>query len=181
MQQLSELDSSFLYLETEHAPLHVGGVYVFKRPEGSLELDFSHFKQILESKLGNEPFFRERLVEYPLNLDLPVWTDDPNFDSSNHISQQKLSKKETLLASAANFFGSSLDRTQPLWEARFVESLENDQSKDYQPEHFALLLKVHITAINGITGEDILSQLVNVSPELTHPRRSFALDTQPTT
>jgi WS/DGAT/MGAT family acyltransferase len=169
MQQLSELDSSFLYLETEHSPLHVGGVYVFKRPSDNEDLDFTHFQKILKSKLGNEPFFRERLVEYPLNLDLPVWTDDPEFDADNHIIQDRLSHQETLLGNAASFFSKPLDRTRPLWEARFLEGLENDRSKNYQPEHFALLLKVHITAIDAVTGEDILSQLVNVGPEFSEP------------
>ncbi|WP_304439185.1 wax ester/triacylglycerol synthase domain-containing protein, partial [Oleiphilus sp. HI0117] len=110
MQQLSELDSSFLYLETEHTPLHVGGVFVFQRPKGDNTLDFEHFQRVLQSKLGNEPFFRERLVEYPLNLDLPVWTDDPDFDAARHISHDKLSQKETLLNSAADFFSAPLDR-----------------------------------------------------------------------
>lgn len=169
MQQLSELDSSFLYLETEHTPLHVGGVFVFQRPKGDNTLDFEHFQRVLESKLGNEPFFRERLVEYPLNLDLPVWTDDPDFDAARHISHDKLSQKETLLNSAADFFSAPLDRTRPLWEARYIEDLQVDPSKSYEQEHFALLLKVHIAAIDGVSGEDILSQLVHVSPEVTKP------------
>lgn len=171
MQQLSELDSSFLYLETEHTPLHVGGVYVFKRPSNDFTLDFAHFQAILESKLGNQTFFRKRLVEYPLNLDLPIWADDPEFDSSKHINRDQLNQHETLLENAANFFSASLDKTRPLWEACFLEHLDNDQSKNYGPEHFALLLKVHITAIDSVTGEDILSQLVNVGPELTQPTK----------
>jgi WS/DGAT/MGAT family acyltransferase len=172
MQQLSELDSSFLYLETEHTPLHVGGVYVFKRPTGDFTLDFSHFQRILESKLSSQPFFRERLVEYPLNLDLPVWADDPDYDSSHHISQDNLHTQETLLENAAGFFSQALDRARPLWEARFVEGLENDPSKNYTQEHFALLLKVHITAIDSVSGDDILSQLVDVGPGLTQPEEA---------
>ncbi len=166
MLQLSELDSSFLYLETERTPLHVGGVFVFKRPESGSNLSYDRFKKIMTSILGNEPFFRERLVEYPLNLDLPIWADDPEFDINNHVKHSHLgSNNNSLLAMASDFFSVPLDRTRPLWEALFVERLDYDSGQNFNSDHFALLLKVHLTAIDGMSGEDILSQLVHVSPE----------------
>jgi len=166
MLQLTELDSSFLYLETERTPLHVGGVYIFKRPAHDSRLDFARFKEIINSILGNEPFFRERLVEYPLNLDLPVWADDPEFNLNNHVTHHYLNPENPfLLELASDFFSIPLDRTRPLWEAAFVEGLEHDPDQLFQANHFALLLKVHITAIDGMSGEDILSQLLHVSPE----------------
>lgn len=166
MLQLSELDSSFLYLETERTPLHVGGIYVFKRPDKDSILNYAHFHKIIESILGNEPFFRQRLVEYPLNLDLPVWADDPEFSIDNHVSQARLSKKPpSLYELASDYFSIPLNRTRPLWQAQFIEGLENDPEHSFSKDHFALLLKVHITAIDGISGEDILSQLLHVSPE----------------
>lgn len=166
MLQLSELDSSFLYLETERTPLHVGGVYIFKRPDTNTALNYDRFHKIIESILGNEPFFRQRLVEYHLNLDLPIWADDPDFNLKNHISHIKLEKNaKPLLQLASEYFSSPLDRTQPLWQAHFIEQLENDKEHNYSPKHFALFLKVHITAIDSISGEDILSQLLHVTPE----------------
>ncbi len=166
MLQLSELDSSFLYLETERTPLHVGGIYVFKRPSTGCILDYQRFYQIIETILGNEPFFRQRLVEYPLNLDLPVWADDPEFNLDNHVSHVNLEKHgQSLFHLASDYFSKPLNRTRPLWEAQFVEGLEIDTEHTFSQNHFALLLKVHITAIDGISGEDILSQLLHVSPE----------------
>lgn len=166
MLQLSELDSSFLYLESDRTPLHVGGVYIFKRPTSQSNLSYIRFHQIIESILGNEPFFRQRLVEYPLNLDLPVWADDPEFHINNHVSHHLLNTAApSLFALASEYFSKPLDRTRPLWEAQFIESLELDPEHTFTREHFALLLKVHITAIDGISGEDILSQLLHVSPE----------------
>lgn len=166
MLQLSELDASFLYLETERTPLHVGGIYIFRRPDSSDSLDYVRFYNIIESILGNEPFFRKRLVEYPLNLDLPFWTDDPEFKLDNHISHIALDQQSnSLFQLASDFFSIPLDRTQPLWQAHFVEHLENDQEHAFSSKHFALLIKTHITAIDAISGEDILSQLLHVSPE----------------
>ena len=44
MRQLSELDASFLYLESETAPMHIGGIYLFDarerdKPAGASLLD----------------------------------------------------------------------------------------------------------------------------------------------
>ena len=166
MLQLSELDSSFLYLETDTTPLHVGGVFIFKRPSKGNHLNFDRFKIIIESILGNEPFFRDRLVESPLNLELPVWAADPNFNVNNHIRHIRLTNDASSLLELASInFSKPLDRSKPLWQADFIEGLENDPQYTFSKEHFALLLKVHITAIDGISGEDILSQLLHVSPE----------------
>ena len=183
MLQLSELDSSFLYLEADHTPLHVGGVFVFKKSASNTapNLDFERFRDIIESKLGNEPFFRERLVEYPLNLDLPVWADDPELDLDNHVIYENLKEVHSnhLLTLAADFFSEPLDRTRPLWQASYVDGLEIDSENNYTSQHFALLLKVHITAIDGITGEDILSQLLHVSPEISELQDSYPWEPEP--
>ncbi len=168
MQVLSELDSSFLFLETNRTPLHVGGIYVFKKNTSRSKFSFNRFRSILESKLGNEPFFRERLVESPLNSDLPVWAEDPNFDLDNHLHYVNLnesSSKHTLMSLSSEIFSIPVDRSRPLWSATYIDGL--DQEKGFNKQHFALALKVHITAIDGITGEDILSQLLHVSPELS--------------
>ncbi|MDX1451512.1 MAG: wax ester/triacylglycerol synthase family O-acyltransferase [Oleiphilaceae bacterium] len=168
MQSLSELDSSFLLLESERSPLHVGGVFVFKKSNSRSRFNFNRFRDILATKLGNEPFFRERLVEAPLNLDMPAWSDDPDFDLDNHLSHVSLRDQTapcTLLELASEIFSTPLDRSKPLWSATYIDGLE--QHKGYTKLHFALVLKVHITAIDGATGEDILSQLLHVSPEIS--------------
>lgn len=168
MQPLSELDSSFLLLESERCPLHVGGVFVFKKPSHRSRFNFNRFRDILETKLGNEAFFRERLVEAPLKLDMPIWSDDPDFHIDNHVSHVSLKDLPSpcsLLELAAEIFSTPLDRSRPLWSATYVDGLEHE--KDYGKRHFALVLKVHITAIDGATGEDILSQLLHVSPEIS--------------
>ena len=168
MQALSELDSSFLFLETDRTPLHAGGIYVFKKSRSRTKFSFNRFRSILESKLGNERFFRERLVESPINSDLPVWAEDPHFDLDNHLKYINLSeskKEHNLMSLSSEIFSTPLDRSKPLWSATYIDGL--DLEKGFSKQHFALALKVHITAIDGVTGEDILSQLLHVSPEIT--------------
>lgn len=168
MQQLSELDSSFLFLETDRTPLHVGGIYIFKKSSNRSKFSFNRFRDIINSKLENESFFRERLVEYPLNLDMPVWTDDPQFDLDNHLHYINFSKRTVaskLMEVASQLYAEPLDRSRPLWHATYIDGLETQENLSTQ--HFALVIRVHLTAVDSTTGEDVLSQLLHVSPEIS--------------
>jgi len=168
MQQLSELDSSFLFLETERAPLHVGGIFIFKKNNGRSKFSFNRFRDIINSKLGNEPFFRERLIESPPNMDMPVWTDDPQFDLANHLHYINLNARTEatkLMELASQIYSEPLDRSRPLWHVTYVDGLGNQDNLSNQ--HFALIIRIHLTAIDSTTGEDILSQLLHVSPEVS--------------
>ena len=167
MEQLSELDASFLYLESDRAPLHVGGAFVFKKKSPRSRFNFNRFRELLRSKLGTERFFRHRVLESSLNLELPTWTEDPHFDLDNHLHYLSLSDlpgHTNLNELTATIFSKPLDRHKPLWSVTYVEGLE--KHAPYSKQHFALIIKIHISAIDGNTGDDILSQLLKLSPEV---------------
>ena len=79
MRQLSELDASFLYLESDTTPMHIGGVYLFDASGLSNPLAFSTFVAYLRSRLHVVPLFRQKLKEIPLRLGRPYWVDDADF------------------------------------------------------------------------------------------------------
>lgn len=169
MNQLNELDASFLYLEDERTPLHVGGAFVFKKQssDSGVCFNFNRFKAILERKLGTQTFFRKRVVESSLNLDLPIWADDDQFDLDNHLSYVTLPSTPspcTLCELTSTILSQGLDRRRPLWHISYVDGLDKEQ--DYSEDHFALIIRLHIAAIDPNSGEDILSQLLKVSPEI---------------
>jgi len=166
MQTLSELDASFLFLESSRAPLHVGGTYVFKKKSNRARFGFDNFKNLIESKLGNERFFRQKLVEAPLNNEFPIWCDDANFNLDNHVHHIQLNSLPypcSLNELSAKILNTPLERHEPLWQAYYVDGLDNEPP--YDKQHFALILVTHIAALDGATGEDILSQLLDVSPQ----------------
>ena len=122
MQPLSGLDSSFLYLETDNQPMHVGGLNIY---EGSLSFD--DFKKFLQTRLPLAPRLQQRLVQVPLSLDHPYWVDDPDFDVDLHLHHAALPKPgdwQTLRKLTARIFSQKLDRSRPLWEFVFVEGLD---------------------------------------------------------
>lgn len=167
MRTLSELDASFLFLESSRAPLHAGGTYIFKKKSSRSKFGFEQFRKIIESKLGNELFFRQKLFKAPLNNELPIWCDDPAFDLDNHIHHINLSELPapcSLNELSAELLNTPLERNKPLWQAYYIDGLEHE---GFDKQHFALVLVTHIAALNPATGEDILSQLLDVSPTKT--------------
>ena len=159
MQALSGLDSSFLYLETDSQPMHVGGLNVY---EGSLS--FTDFKKFLAERLPLAPRLTQRLVQVPLSLDHPYWVDDPDFDIDMHLHHAALPKPgdwQALRKLTSRIFGQKLDRNRPLWEFVFVEGL--DQVSQVPKGSVAVISKIHHAAIDGASGAAILGLLFDVT------------------
>ena len=76
MQQLTGMDSAFLYLETERSPMHIGGVSIMDSdtPKGPFSID--RLKELVRSRLHTSRTFTQRLADVPLNLGKPYWRFD---------------------------------------------------------------------------------------------------------
>ncbi len=159
MQPLSGLDSSFLYLEDAHQPMHVGSVLVF---EGSM--NFESFRETMASRVHLVTRLKQRLAMVPFGLGKPYWVEDPAFNLDMHLQHVALpspgSWKE-LRGLAARIFSVPLDRTRPLWEMTLVEGL--DQIPQVPPGSVALIIKVHHAAIDGVSGTDMLGALLDMT------------------
>ncbi len=161
MRQLTGLDAQFLALETPRQSGHVGGLAVLDpstRANGRLELADVH--NMLAQRLALLPPFRWRLKEVPLGLDYPYWIDDPDFDLEYHVREIALAPPPTdekLGEQVARIFARPLDRTRPLWEVYLIHGLQDG--------HVALLTKIHHAAVDGMSGQEILSVLLDLTPE----------------
>jgi len=161
MQPLSGLDSSFLYLEDAHQPMHVGSVLVF---EGSM--DFESFRQTMASRVHLVPRLRQRLAMVPFGIGKPYWVDDPAFNLDMHLQHVALpspGRWKELRGLAARIFSVPLDRSRPLWEMTFVEGL--DEIPQVPPGSVAVINKIHHAAIDGVSGADMMGVLLDMSKE----------------
>ncbi|KAA1171676.1 wax ester/triacylglycerol synthase family O-acyltransferase [Marinobacter salinexigens] len=166
MRQLSELDASFLYLESEIAPMHIGGVYLFDASERQEPLPFGTFVAYLRSRLHVVPVFRQRLKEIPLRLGRPYWIDDTEFSIERHLAYVNLGeqgRRESLTTLAARILEEPLKRDRPLWHITFVDGFRLDDRPDGN-EGFALIVKLHHAAIDAFSGEEIISKLLEYTP-----------------
>jgi WS/DGAT/MGAT family acyltransferase len=161
VRQLTALDAQFLLVESPTTVGHVGSLLVLDpstAPGGVWNLEV--VSDVLESRLHLAPLFRQRLAEVPLGLGRPYWVDDPHFDVEFHIRELALpapGSPEQLGEQVARIHARALDRTRPLWETYVITGLADGRA--------ALYTKVHHAAIDGVSGAEILSTVMDVTVE----------------
>src|SRR3954469_12903951 len=160
MQQLTGLDAAFLAMETPSVYGHVGSVCVLDPSTASEPLTLERLTALVQERLHLVPPFRRRLVTVPLGLDQPYWIEDPDFDIEFHVRELALpapGDDRQLAEQAARLPARQLDRNRPLWELYLIHGLQGDR--------VAIYTKVHHSAIDGVSGNDILTALLDLSPE----------------
>ena len=154
--RLSPLDQTFLLLERDGQPMHIGGLMVFEGPAPKYEDLCAH----LDSRLDQVPRYRQRIQSVPLNLGQPIWVDDENFELEFHVRHTavpKPGKSEQLQRLAGRLLSQRLDLDRPLWEIWLVEGLAKGR--------WALINKAHHAMIDGLSGHDIMEVILDPDPE----------------
>lgn len=153
---LSFQDAGFLYVEREDQPVNVAAVSVF---EGVIPLDVC--REFVDSKLPLIPRYRQRAVFPPLNLGLPAWESDPEFDVANHVREVRLRQgtDEDLKNLAGKVLSTTLDRRRPLWDMTLVQGMRGKRT--------GLITRMHHCLADGISGVALLNALMDASP---HPK-----------
>lgn len=165
MRMLSAQDATFVYLESDHCPMHIGGVYLIDARGAPASFGYRSFVRHIRERLQCSRIFRQRLVEVPLSLAHPCWINDPDFHLENHLPRLELPApggREELMQLAAQIFGRTLDRNLPLWELSFVEGL--DRVPGLAPGSFALISRVHHAAVDGGSGVELMGAILDLNP-----------------
>src|SRR6266540_4231965 len=160
VQQLTGLDAAFLAMETRTVFGHVGSVCIVDPSTAPEPFTLERFTRVVESRLPLVPPLRRRLVDVPLGLDQPYWIEDPDFDIEFHVRELALpspGSDRQLAEQAARLHARPLDRSRPLWEIYLIFGLEGGRAAIYS--------KVHHAAIDGVSGNDVLAAVLDLSPE----------------
>src|SRR3954466_2808269 len=147
-------------METPSVYGHVGSVCVLDPATAPEPLTLDRLVRVIESRLHLIPPFRRRLVAVPFGLDPPYWIEDPDFDIEFHVRELALpapGDDKQLAEQAARLHARPLDRQRPLWELYLIHGLQGGR--------VAIYSKVHHSAIDGVSGNDILTALLDLSPE----------------
>lgn len=160
-ERLSNLDGSFLALETRTTHMHVGAVAVFAPgPQvGEDGVNINTVRDLILSRLDQIPRYRQRLATVPLEGS-PVWVDDEHFHLDYHVRHIALphpGSTEQMKDLAGRLMSQQLDRSKPLWELYVVEGLDDGG--------FALIAKIHHCMIDGVSGIDLMAVLLDFTPE----------------
>lgn len=160
-EPLPHLDASFLALESRTTHMHVAGIALFEAQElsdGNGAIDFPRIRAHVEGKLQYIPRYRQRLDFIPIDR-APVWVDDADFNLDYHVRHTSLPRPgtdEQLKALAGRIVSQQLDRSKPLWELWVVEGLSDNR--------FAIIAKIHHCMIDGLSGVDLTTILLNIQP-----------------
>ncbi len=157
-QQLNALDIAFLGLETQRTPVNVAALQVLEIPEGYK----GNFVRDLLDELAKHPPgppFDRKLGRGPI-VGVPYWVVDDHFDLDYHVRHSALPKPgtmEELLSLVSRLHSRVLDRERPLWEFHVIEGLRN--------RRFAIYMKMHHAAIDGMGGIAMLEACYGTSPD----------------
>ncbi|MFK7954509.1 MAG: wax ester/triacylglycerol synthase family O-acyltransferase [Lysobacterales bacterium] len=164
--RLTALDLAFLGLETQKTPVNVASLQLFQPPAKGR----GHFVRDLLATLRTLP------PGPPFNLKLsstsvvtaPHWVEDDNFDLDYHVRHSALPAPGTmddLLALVSRLHSRVMDRERPLWEFHIIEGLADGR--------FAIYMKMHHAAIDGMGGIALLEACLDTDPKAP-PRAPWA-------
>ncbi len=171
MQQLSGQDAMFIYGETPRTPFHVGGFMTYDPTTApGRSVSFDDILTHVEARLPMLPMLRRRLVRVPFDLDHPYWVDDRDFDLEYHVRNIALPHPgnwDQLRVQAARILARPLDHGRPLWEIYVVDGL--DGIKGLPEGSFAVVLKLHHAAVDGVAGRELSGVLHTPTPDPARP------------
>jgi diacylglycerol O-acyltransferase len=161
--RLTAVDASFLYLESDHEPQHVGSLAFvegqpLRDPSGRLQID--ELRTLIERRLDRVPRLRQRLMEVPLGAGRPIWVDDECFEIDYHVRVTAVpapgdaGQVHDLMGRVQSI---PLDRSKPLWEIWFVDGLAGDE--------VGFIIKTHHSMGDGIANVDLAMALVDTTPD----------------
>jgi diacylglycerol O-acyltransferase len=161
MRQLTSLDASFLAVESPNTFGHVAGCGVYDPSTApASRVDHEDMCRLVSERLHLLPPFRWRLVQVPFGLDLPYWIEDPNFDIDFHVRESAVpppGNERQVAETVARIYARPLDRAHPLWELYLIHGIQGGK--------VGILTKVHHSVVDGVSGNEILTMLLDESPE----------------
>ncbi len=160
VDRMSPLDSSFLHIEDDVSHMHIGSVGIFEGPSPG----YGRVVAMVAGKLPLVPRYRQVVRSVPLDLGRPVWSDDSHFNVEYHVRHTALPApggEPELRRLIGRVMSQQLDRTKPLWEIWMVEGLEDGR--------WAMVSKTHHCMVDGVSGTDLLSVIMDTSPEPAPP------------
>ncbi len=162
MSRMRAMDAAFLAMERPAAPRHLGSLTIYAPgPDGPLT--FETLRARLEQRLPLIESARRVVVQAPLGLGRPSWGPVRGFDLEFHLRRNAIAESDgpdALAEMVADIHAWPLDRSRPLWELWFIEGLPDDR--------VALYAKVHMAALDEVTGAEVMTALLDTDPAGTH-------------
>ncbi|WP_404364670.1 wax ester/triacylglycerol synthase family O-acyltransferase [Marinobacter sp.] len=177
MKRIGTLDASWLAVESEDTPMHVGNLQIFSLPENAPDTFLRDMLNRMKADFEVARPWCYRLVRPGMlgRLLVPAWKVDKNIDLDYHVRHSALPRpgsERELGILVSRLHSNPLDFSRPLWECHIIEGLENNR--------FALYTKMHHSMIDGISGVRLMQRVLSVDPEERNMLPPWAIRPQST-
>jgi WS/DGAT/MGAT family acyltransferase len=149
--RLSGEDLTFWWADSPMQPTTMAMLLVLDRIP-----DWTRLRHAVERAVEAVPRLRQRVVDAPLDLTLPHWSDDPTFDIDYHVRRHSLGGAQDLdelFREIAPAYETPFDRSRPLWEARVYERLGDGGA--------AVFFKLHHAVADGVGANAIFAAMTD--------------------
>lgn len=159
---LRPLDAAFLEVEDAEptVSMAIASIAVFAGPPPGP----GEFADHLAGRIPLIPRYRQKVRRVPLDLGLPVWVDDPDFELAHHLVHVALPAPggdAELADLMGRVMSTRLDRDRPLWRYWLVDGLADGR--------WALISQVHHCLVDGVSGTDLYHVVLDPEPEPRPP------------
>lgn len=164
MKRLSTLDASWLAVESEDTPMHVGTLQIFSLPAGAPDTFLRDMVARMKADCDVAPPWNYKLANAGFigRLLAPAWKVDRHIDLDYHVRHSALPRpgsERELGVLVSRLHSHPLDFSRPLWECHIIEGLENNR--------FGLYTKMHHSMIDGISGVRLMQRILSTDPNET--------------
>jgi diacylglycerol O-acyltransferase len=162
VQPLDPTAAAFLMAENRRMPMHVGGLQLFRKPEGAGR---SYVKDLYHGFLDSDdiaPLFLKHPVRSVRTGGQYVWREDDEFDIEYHVRHSALPKPgrvRELLELCSRLHSTRLATERPLWEWHLIEGLRDGR--------VAMYAKLHHSLVDGISAMRLLQSILTTDPDRT--------------
>jgi diacylglycerol O-acyltransferase len=160
VQPLDPTAAAFLMAENRRMPMHVGGLQLFRKPEGAGR---NYVKDLYEHFRESEdiaPLFLKHPVRSVRTGGQYVWREDDEFDIEYHVRHSALPKPgrvRELLELCSRLHSTRLATERPLWEWHLIEGLRDGR--------VAMYAKLHHALVDGVSAMRLLQSVLTTDPD----------------
>ena len=152
--------SGFLLAESRNQPMHVGGLQLFRKPEGAGRNYVRDAFAVMLDVDKVAPLFIKRPYRSLTTGGQWVWREDEQFDLEHHVRHSALPKPgrvRELLELCSRLHGTRLALERPLWEIHVIEGLRDGR--------VALYSKMHHALVDGVSAMRLLQDTLSTDPD----------------
>lgn len=164
----------FLLAENRSMPMHVGGLALYKKPEGAGRNYVRDMYEQMRSAEEIAPLFLRHPHRSPRTAGQFVWEQDEQFDIEHHLRHSALPKPgrvRELLELCSRLHSTRLAWDRPLWEAHVIEGLRDGR--------VAMYTKLHHSLVDGVSAMRLLAAIHSSDPDERGMPAPWAKRTKP--